>query len=244
MTCRLSPGSFQIQLLGMATTERLHDLQPVNLILRLCDWPQGNHDAVLTFLAIFARPCFVLMAYSSKSSGFPVVLALPFHQWFNTQCQQKTWHLSFHVVWVARPWHPWKMGFVYVALAYGAELTKRCGRTSSQLLQLWRLRMVPWASRKCQHHRVYLGRRWIYGWYMGEGEKSDLMRLGDVGWYFCPPNSSPGHLFQGFSPLDCFLLFESSLCFVSAEVCFSNLFFIFQSFLHHKAKEHRRYNMF
>ena len=97
MTCRLSPGSFQIQLLGMATTERLHDLQPVNLIfknqiwiLRLCDWPQGNHDAVLAFLVIFARPCFVLMAYSSESSGFPVVLALPFHQWFNTQCQQKT----------------------------------------------------------------------------------------------------------------------------------------------------------
>ena len=32
MTCRLSPGSFQIQLLGISTIERQDDLQPVNQI--------------------------------------------------------------------------------------------------------------------------------------------------------------------------------------------------------------------
>lgn len=63
-------------------------------LLRLCDWLQGNHDAVLTFSMILARPCFLLIASASKSSGFPVVLALPFHQWFNTQWNNtQTWHL-------------------------------------------------------------------------------------------------------------------------------------------------------
>ena len=79
---------------------------------------------------------------------------------------------------------------------------------------------------------------------MGEGEKNNLMRLGDVVDIFVPPIPPLGTFSRVF--LHLIVSYFLSLCFVSAEVCFSNLFFIFQSFLHHKAKEHwhRRYNMF